>query len=85
MAELFPAMRNATIVRAWAGIEGRLADDLPVVGASPRHPGLFWQCGFSLHGFQLGPAAGAVIAELVTEGRTPTDISGLSMARFNGN
>lgn len=85
VTELFPAMRNATIVRAWAGIEGRMADDLPVVGPSPRHPGLFWQCGFSLHGFQLGPATGAVIAELVTEGRTPTDISGLSMARFNAN
>ncbi len=85
VSELFPAVRGATIVRAWAGIEGRMADDLPVVGASPRHPGLFYQCGFSLHGFQLGPAAGAVMAELVTEGRSPTDISGLSMARFNDN
>ncbi|MBV0890963.1 FAD-binding oxidoreductase [Paracoccus sp. Z118] len=85
VSELFPVMRNATIVRAWAGIEGKLSDDLPVVGPSPRHKGLFYQCGFSLHGFQLGPAAGAVMAELVTEGRTPTDISGLSMARFNAS
>lgn len=83
VSELFPVMRSATIVRAWAGIEGKLADDLPIVGPSLRHKGLFYQCGFSLHGFQLGPAAGAVMAELVTEGRTPVDISGLSMARFN--
>ena len=83
VSELFPVMRSATIVRAWAGIEGKLADDLPVVGPSLRHKGLFYQCGFSLHGFQLGPAAGAAVAELVTEGRTPVDISGLSMARFN--
>ena len=32
--ELFPAMRAATIVRAWAGIEARMPDDIPVVGPS---------------------------------------------------
>lgn len=80
--ELFEVMRPATIVRAWAGIEGKMADDLPVLGPSTRHQGLFYQFGFSLHGFQLGPAAGAVMAELITEGRTATDISGLSMSRF---
>ncbi len=81
--DLFDVMRDATIVRAWAGIEGKMADDLPVLGKSSRHEGLFYQFGFSLHGFQLGPAAGAVMAELVAEGRTPTDISGLSMSRFH--
>lgn len=81
--DLFEVMREATIVRAWAGIEGKMVDDLPVLGPSTRHKGLFYQFGFSLHGFQLGPGAGAVMAELVTQGRTPTDISGLSMARFH--
>ena len=32
--ELFPAMRAATIVRAWAGIEARMPDDIPVIGPS---------------------------------------------------
>ena len=32
--ELFPVMREATIVRAWAGIEARMPDDIPVVGPS---------------------------------------------------
>ena len=27
--ELFPVMREATIVRAWAGIEARMPDDIP--------------------------------------------------------
>ena len=32
--ELFPVMREATIVRAWAGIEARMPDDIPVIGPS---------------------------------------------------
>jgi sarcosine oxidase, subunit beta len=80
--ELFPVMRNATVVRAWAGIEARTADDLPVIGSSAKHEGLFHQFGFSLHGFQLGPGTGAVMAELIATGNTNTPIDGLRIERF---
>ncbi len=70
--ELFQIRRGATIVRAWAGIEARTKDDLPVCGPSPRHPRLYHQFGFSLHGFQLGPGAGAVMAELIVSGGVET-------------
>src|ERR1700682_541210 len=46
--ELFPVMRGATIVRAWAGIEAKTADGLPVLGPSARHLGLYHPFGFSL-------------------------------------
>ena len=81
--ELFPIMRQATIVRAWAGIESRMPDDLPVVGPSARHEGLFHQFGFSAHGFQLGPAAGAVMAEMIVNGHTNTPLDGLQITRFS--
>src|SRR6202142_2166013 len=74
--ELFPVMRGATIVRAWAGIEARTKDDLPVLGPSALHKGLFHQFGFSMHGFQLGPGAGAVMTELIVNGGPPTRICG---------
>lgn len=80
--DLFPVMRGATIVRAWAGIEARTRDDLPVFGPSARHEGLFHQFGFSLHGFQLGPGAGAVMAEMIATGHTNTPIDGLRIDRF---
>jgi len=80
--DLFPVMRNATIVRAWAGIEARTADDLPIIGPSAKHEGLFHQFGFSLHGFQLGPGTGAVMAELIATGNTNTPIDGLRIERF---
>lgn len=80
--ELFPIMRGASIVRAWAGIEGRIADDLPVFGKSARHEGAYHQFGFSLHGFQLGPGAGAVMAEIIATGRSNVPIDGLGIERF---
>ncbi|KXF75437.1 FAD-dependent oxidoreductase [Paramesorhizobium deserti] len=81
---LFAVMRNATIVRAWAGIEARMEDDLPVVSRSSKHEGLYHQFGFSLHGFQLGPGTGAVMAEMITTGKTNTPINDLAIDRFTG-
>ncbi len=83
--ELFPAMREATIVRAWAGIEARMPDEIPVVGPSRTSEGAFHQFGFSAHGFQLGPATGAVMAELVATGATNLPIDGLGIERFKSS
>lgn len=80
--ELFPVMREATIVRAWAGIEARMPDDIPVIGPSRTADGLFHQFGFSAHGFQLGPATGATMAELVAAGRTNMPLAPFDIARF---
>lgn len=80
--ELFPIMRGAPIVRSWAGIEARMPDDLPVFGKSTKHEGVYHQFGFSAHGFQLGPGAGAVMAEIIATGRSNVPIDGLGIARF---
>ena len=80
--ELFPAMRAATIVRAWAGIEAYMPDGIPVVGRSSTSEGVFHQFGFSTHGFQLGPGTGAMMAELVATGATNVPIDGLEIGRF---
>jgi len=80
--ELFPVMRQATIVRAWAGIEAAMPDGIPVVGKSSTSEGVFHQFGFSAHGFQLGPGTGAMMAELVATGSTNVPIDGLEIERF---
>lgn len=80
--DLLPLLRSANIIRSWTGIEGRMPDDRPVLGESPSVPGLFHAFGFSGHGFALGPAVGSVLADLVLEGRTETDIGGLTPRRF---
>lgn len=79
---IVPALAGATILRTWAGIEGRTPDDLPIIGPSPTIAGLFHAFGFSGHGFMLAPAVGAVLAELAIDGHTATSLDGLSPGRF---
>lgn len=80
--ELVPRLKNALLVRTWTGIEGRMADGLPVLGQSPLVKGLYHAFGFTGHGFQLGPAVGAVLSEFVLDGDSVTDVSGLSVDRM---
>ncbi|MEO7056427.1 MAG: FAD-binding oxidoreductase, partial [Caldimonas sp.] len=80
--DLFPRMRGAEIVRAWAGIEGLMADDIPVIGPSGTSQGVWHAFGFSGHGFQLGPIVGSIVADLVTTGRTRLPIEPFSVRRF---
>ncbi len=81
--DVFPVMRSAVIARAWAGIEARMPDDLPCFGRSRQHEGVYHQFGFSAHGFQLGPGAGAVMAEIIATGASNVPIDGLDIGRFS--
>jgi sarcosine oxidase subunit beta len=80
--DLFPIMRGAQIVRCWAGIEARMPDDIPVIGPSATSAGVFHAFGFSAHGFALGPIVGAILAELITGGRTNLPIAPFRIDRF---
>jgi len=81
--DLLPALRNAHIIRTWSGTEGYLPDRQPVLGPSANTPGLIHAFGFAGGGFQLGPAVGAVLADLVQSGRTATPIEAFSVSRFS--
>jgi sarcosine oxidase subunit beta len=79
---IVPELKELAVIRSWTGVDGYMADGVPVVGESPHHAGLFHAFGFCGHGFQLGPAAGWVVAELVAGERPSADISGLSPGRL---
>jgi len=80
--DAMPVLANLNIIRVWSGIEVATNDNLPVIGPSATTPGLFHAFGFSGHGFQIGPAVGAVLSELVVDGRTPTPIEPFAITRF---
>lgn len=80
---LFPALQGCTIIRSWSGVEAETPDHAPIIGPSRIHPGLFHACGFSGAGFQIGPAVGAVLADLVTTGRSVTPIDAFRPDRFS--
>lgn len=79
---VFPIMASATIVRAWSGIEGRMPDDIPVIGPSSTEENAFHAFGFSAHGFQMGPGVGEIMAELIATGSTNAPIEPFAINRF---
>ena len=82
MQRLAPQMANLNIIRTWSGIEGYVADALPIMGPSGKVDGLHYAFGFSGHGFQLGPGVGDVMAELISTGSTSTYIAPFNISRF---
>ena len=82
LVEVIPALKGAMVIRSWSGLDGKMPDHLPVIGPSLAVPRLLHAFGFSGHGFQLGPAVGEVLAELIIDGTTPTDIGAFKIERF---
>ncbi|MBV8621692.1 MAG: FAD-binding oxidoreductase [Curvibacter sp.] len=81
---LLPGLASAHVIRTWSGTEGYLPDRQPVLGPSHRQPGLLHGFGFAGAGFQIGPAAGEVLAELACQGRSSTPIEAFDIGRFQG-
>lgn len=80
--ELFPHMRDAHIVRTWAGLEAFTPDHLPVIGPGSCAAGVFHAFGFSAHGFQLSPVVGLILSELILDGKSKLPIGPFSIKRF---
>lgn len=78
----FPDLKDAKIVRSWAGYIDVCQDGVPVLGMVEEVPGLVVACAFTGHGFGIAPAVGEQLAMLITTGRTLVDISKLRYDRF---
>jgi sarcosine oxidase subunit beta len=81
-AELYPPLTGAQAIRTWSGTEGYLPDREPVLGASATQPGLLHGFGFAGSGFQIGPAAGEALAEIVCTGAPSISLDAFSIRRF---
>ncbi len=79
---LFPILAEAKLVHAWAGIEGMLPDEIPVIGLSRTAPGLVHAFGFCGHGFELGPIMGGIVAQLAIDGQTNWPLTPFAPDRF---
>jgi heterotetrameric sarcosine oxidase beta subunit len=77
-----PALADASISHAWAGLYEVTADGNPIIGCTEGVDGFYQINGFSGHGFQHSPAAGRILADLIA-GRDPAfDVSPFAHARF---
>ena len=79
---ILPAVAEAAVDTSWIGIEALAIDEVPILGAVPGRDGIVLATGFSGHGFALSPAVGEAIAELIATGVTPSEITPLTIDRF---
>jgi sarcosine oxidase subunit beta len=78
-----PALADASISHAWAGLYEMSPDGNPILGLADGIDGLYLINGFSGHGFQHSPAAGRILADLIT-GRDPRfDLTPYAAGRFS--
>ncbi|VVJ15786.1 Sarcosine oxidase beta subunit (EC [Amycolatopsis camponoti] len=79
-----PAVLDAGIRTAWAGLYEVTPDRNQIVGESVLLSRFFYATGFSGHGFQMGPAAGELIRDLYLGRQPAVDIAELDVRRFEG-
>jgi sarcosine oxidase subunit beta len=75
----YPALKDAHIIRHFAGVRPLPQDGKPYLGAVKRVPGLYVATSHS--GITLSPVHGKVISELILDGRTDVPISAYSPER----
>ncbi len=77
-----PALADASISHAWAGLYEMSPDGNPILGAADGVDGLFLINGFSGHGFQHSPAAGRILADVIAGCDPHFDLTPFAAGRF---
>jgi sarcosine oxidase subunit beta len=77
-----PALADAAVSHAWAGLYEMTPDHNPIIGAAAGVSGFYTVAGFSGHGFQHSPAAGRLIADLIVGKNPQFDMSPFDPNRF---
>ncbi|OAT79358.1 NAD(P)/FAD-dependent oxidoreductase [Desulfotomaculum copahuensis] len=80
---LLPVLKNARVVRQWAGVYDMSPDRQPVLGEVPELPGFYVAAGFSGHGFMIAPMTGQLMAECILGKPTSLPIDMFSLSRFS--
>ncbi|WP_426166644.1 sarcosine oxidase subunit beta family protein [Sandarakinorhabdus sp. DWP1-3-1] len=81
VADQYPALGRARLVRQWAGTVDVVPDSSPILGETPV-PGLYINCGWGTGGFKAIPAGGTLLAHHLATG-TPHPIAApFGLARF---
>ena len=78
---LVPALAQARILEAWAGLRPGTPDDLPILGATST-PGYFVAAGHFRDGILLAPVTAHVMAQVVTGASPEYDLAAFAPGRF---
>jgi len=79
---LVPALAEARILEAWAGLRPGTPDNLPILGATPT-PGYFVATGHFRDGILLAPVTARVMGQVIAGQSPESDLSAFSPHRFS--
>jgi glycine oxidase len=82
VCDLLPGGWGAAFLGARVGLRPAAPDDLPVIGWDPKVEGLLHAAGHYRNGVLLAPITAAMVADLMTAGRSDPALDALSPARF---
>ena len=75
--DLVPALGQARMLEAWAGLRPGSPDNLPILGAT-RTPGYFVATGHFRDGILLAPITAHVMAQIITGAKPEYDLAAFS-------
>jgi len=79
-----PALADAGIKNAWAGLRPVTPDDHPILGEALHLQGFYNDCGWGGHGVMHAPAAGQAMAGLIARGQAEMlDLAPYRAERFD--
>lgn len=81
LVELIPSIRNAQVIRSWAGIVDITPDQACIIDRPNALEG-FVVAVTSGHGFGLAPSIGKAVSELALEEKSSIPVDPLSLERF---
>jgi glycine oxidase len=80
--ELVPALREAPVLRAWAGLRPATPDGLPIMGLLPGWSNVWVASGHFRNGILLAPVTGQLLAKSVLDGRPDAALAPFTPLRF---
>jgi glycine oxidase len=81
-ARAAPVLGHAPVMEHWAGLRPITPDGLPILGADPALPALFYACGFSRNGILFGPWAAEQLAPVLAGAAAPPSLTAFRVDRF---
>jgi glycine/D-amino acid oxidase-like deaminating enzyme len=82
-ATVIPRLKDAHLIRAFAGLRPYTPDGLPILGRASAVEGFIMAAGHEGDGIALSPVTGQLIAELIADGVPSIPLEPFALERFS--
>lgn len=77
-----PELKDIKVIRSWTGEIDIMEDHMPIISPIDEIPGLTLACGFTGHGFGIGPAVAQILSDMIVENPTALSMKAFGYGRF---